>query len=287
MDLQAIAILIVAAIIHSIWNLLSKRSRDKQSFLWLAVVVASGIFLLPFLLLYRPIAAPGWGFIAVSGVLEAGYFALLGLSYQHGDLSLVYPLVRGTGILCVTILAYAFLGESLAPGGLAGIALILGGLYVLHLRAFTRAGLLAPFAALRTRPSQFALLTGIITGAATVLDKVGIRYVDPVLYIYPVFLLAGLGLAPYMLRVRAAAVRTEWRTNKGAIGLVAVGFMSAYLLVLFALGSSHAGYVSSVREMSVVFAALLGTLVLRESFGRPKVLGACLIFAGILAIALS
>jgi drug/metabolite transporter (DMT)-like permease len=287
MALQAILLLIVSAGIHSVWNLLSKRSRDQQVFLWLALVVVTGLFLVPFILLYAPISGPGWAIIGVSGLLEAGYFTLLGQAYRRGDLSTAYPLIRGTAILTATTIAFAVLGEGLAPGGLAGVALVLAGMYTLHLRDFTRRGLAAPFLSLTQAPSQLALFTGAATGTAAVIDKIGVRYVNPVLYIYLIFTFAGVLLAPYMLTARRAAALREWRANRGAIIAVGVMFIVAYLLVLYALQGSKVSYVSAVREMSVVFAALLGTRFLHEPFGGRRILGACLIFAGILAIALA
>ena len=94
-------------------------------------------------------------------------------------------------------------------------------------------------------------------------------------------------LTPYMLTTRSAAIKEEWRANKA--GIIAVAAMNAvpYLAVLFTLTTNKVSYVSSVREVSVVFGALLGTLVLREPFGRSKILGALLIFAGIACIGLA
>src|SRR5438477_335074 len=82
------------------------RSQDQQVFLWLAVVAASAVFLVPFAVLYAPIAGAAWGYILLSAGLEAIYFTLLGQAYRRGDLSLAYPVIRGTGILTATLVAY-------------------------------------------------------------------------------------------------------------------------------------------------------------------------------------
>src|SRR5207249_793570 len=101
--------------------------------------------------------------------------------------------------------------------------------------------------------------------------KVGVSYANPLVYIYPVFVVTTVLLAVYLLRARPQAVANEWRINR--LGIIAVGILSpvAFLLVLVALTSSRVSYVSSVREMSVVVAAVLGTLVLREPFGKAKI----------------
>jgi drug/metabolite transporter (DMT)-like permease len=118
-------------------------------------------------------------------------------------------------------------------------------------------------------------------------DKQGVTYTSPVLYLYLILAVACALLAPYMLVARRQALRGEWRANGARIVVTAVFFVAAYLLVLVALRTTPVGYVSSVREVSVVFAALLGSVVLREPFAEKKTLGSLLIFAGIVCIGLS
>src|SRR6476660_3534023 len=143
MDLAILLLLLVSAVIHASWNLLSKRSTDKQAFLWLTLVATLVLLLLPAIWLYGPIPAQGWLFIVLSGVLEAVYFLLLGGAYQRGDMSLVYPLARGSAPLFVLLIAYAFLNENVRFGGVMGIVLIVAGIYVLHIRSLSLSGLRA------------------------------------------------------------------------------------------------------------------------------------------------
>lgn len=259
---------------------------DKQVFLWLAVVATLVILFVPLWFIYAPIASAGWGYIAVSGTLEAVYFALLGSAYQRGDMSLVYPLARGSAPVFVILLALLFLGERVFLGGIAGIALIVTGIYVLHLKSLDRRGLAAPFLSLKERPSQLALLTGLTIAGYNVVDKVGVRYASPVLYLYMDFLVAAALLAPYMVIARSEAIRREWRANKTSIVAVAIMFIASFTLVLMALTRDKVSYVAPVREVSVVFGALLGTLVLKEPFGKAKLAGSALIFVGIVCIGL-
>jgi drug/metabolite transporter (DMT)-like permease len=288
MPLQSILLLGLAAVVHSAWNLLSKRSLDKQVFLWLALVGSLVIFLLPVSYVYVRVPPTIWGIILLSGLLEAMYFLLLGSAYQRGDLSLVYPLARGSAPLFVTLFALAFLGERVSPQGVSGILLIVGGIYTLHLKSLDWRGLLVPLLALRReRASQLALLVGMTIASYSVVDKVGVRYVSPFQYLYLVFVVSGVALAPYMLAARRDAIRREWGANKAAIVAVAIMYVGSFLLVLIALTSSQVSYVSSVREVSVVFGAALGAFILREPFGGTKILGAAFIFAGIVCIGLA
>lgn len=287
MDIEIILLLVLAAMFHSVWNVLAKKSLDKQVFLWLSLLTLSIIFFIPFYYLYAYIPLIGWGYIILSGILEAIYFILLGSAYQRGDLSLVYPLARGSAPLFVTLLAFFFLDEAISLEGLAGILLIVGGLYTMHLRSLSWQELGAPLMSLRERTSRLALLTGLTTACYLLVDKVGISYVDPLLYVYLIFFVAAVLIAPYMILRKSNSVTREWRANKLSIVAVAVMYVAAYLLVLFAMRSSKLGYISSVREVSVVFTAIVGTLVLQEAFAGRRILGSIFIFAGILLIALA
>src|SRR5205814_6487485 len=122
--------------------------------------------------------------------LEAVYFILLSRAYQQGDLSLVYPLARGSAPLFVTLFAFAFLGERAMAGGIAGILLVVLGIYVLHLKMLDLPGLYGPLLTLRDRTSQLALLVGLIVASYSVIDKVGVSYVNPLVYICFILLVA-------------------------------------------------------------------------------------------------
>ena len=138
MTVEAILLLVLAAVVHSAWNLLSKRSLDKQVFLWAAMLTSLLLLAFPcgYLVanLQAPITPLGWLCVALSGTLEAIYILLLGSSYQRGDLSLVYPLARGSAVLFVTCLAVPLLNEMPSALGLAGIMLVVLGIYTLHLK---------------------------------------------------------------------------------------------------------------------------------------------------------
>lgn len=287
MGLGVVLLLAGAGVVHSTWNLLAKRSLDSQAFLWLALVCATVLFGVPFFLFYAPFPAQGWLFITLSGALEAVYYLLLGSAYQAGDLSLVYPLSRGSSPIFVLLFAVAALGEHVTALGVVGILLSVAGVYVVHLRSMARRDLLAPLIALREPVSRLALLTGLVIASYSVVDKVGLRYVNPFVYIYLIFGVSLLILAPYMLLTRREALAKEWRTQPVNIVAASVMFVVSYLLVLVALRGAEVSYVTAVRGIAVVFAALMGTVLLREPFPRMKFWGSMLIFAGIACIELA
>jgi drug/metabolite transporter (DMT)-like permease len=285
LEQDTIGLLLLSAALHAVWNLLVKRSNDKQVFLWLALTISLLALLFPFIFFSKPFPAVGWLYIVPSALLEAFYFVLLGNAYSQGDLSLVYPLARGSAPVFVLLFASFFLGERVTWGGAVGIACVTLGIYILHIKGPNLRTLLAPFRSFAERPSLLAILTGLTIASYSVVDKAAMGHVDPLTYLYLVFLVTCILLAPVMLRKRQA-LAIEW--HKQRVSIVAVGTMSAagFLLVLVALTSTQVSYVTPVREISVVFGALLGGIVLREAFAFAKVLGSVVIFAGVVCISL-
>jgi len=286
----SIAGLLFAAVLHAIWNLLAKRGSDNQLFLISAAAMAA-VFIAPLALVRatRGASLPSgvWPVILISGTLEALYYLLLGQAYRTGDLSLVYPISRGSSPLFVTLFALIFEGERIALIGAIGIFLTVVGIYVVHLKSFVPQALLEPVRTIATsRTSQLALLTGATIAGYSVADKAGVALMDPVLYFFLVLVVSGALLAPYVLTKRRAALWSEWQKNWRAIIMVGVTIGFGYLLILFILTTNKVSYATSVRTASVVFGAALGALVLKEPIGK-KVVGACVIFAGIICIGLA
>jgi drug/metabolite transporter (DMT)-like permease len=283
----ALALVIVAAIFHASWNFCTKRSRDKLAFLWLAGV-AGTLVLLPVVLGLTgrwSLPASAWIGMGVSALIRAAYFASLGAAYTRGDLSLVYPLARGIAPVLVPPLAVVLLGERLSLMGGLGIAAVALGVYVLHLPALDRGALWAPFRALTASHAGFAVLTGLMTAAYSIVDKHNMSAgVDTVLYAYVTIPGAALLLAPLALR-RRAAVAAEWRANAPVIALVSVLMTAGYFLVLLAMRLAPVSYVAAARELGIVFGTVLGSVLLRERYLSPRLAGATLIVAGVALLA--
>jgi drug/metabolite transporter (DMT)-like permease len=287
---QALALVLVSAGAHATWNLLARRSQDRLVFLWL-MNVSAAVVLLPFAL-WRLSAAPplpgGWIFILGTGALHVLYFYSLGRSYSSGDLSVVYPVARGTGPLLVTIAAIPLLGEVPSWLGAIGVLLVVGGVYTTHARGFALSDLLAPIRSiLRDDGSRFALITGVIIACYTLWDRFGVGLVDPLLYGYFVFAIPGIVVAPVMLRLRAAEVAAMARTGlRWCVLAACLGYL-AYGLVLTAFTLAPVAYVAATREVGIVIGSLLGVVVLREPHGRGRVLGSAAICLGVIAIAVA
>jgi drug/metabolite transporter (DMT)-like permease len=288
MTAVALALVLGAAACHATWNLLLKRSGGGSGlpFLWLALAGS--------LVIYAPAAAvaaaverPEIGgvelvFIAGTAVLHLGYFVLLQRGYRAGDLSLVYPLARGTGPALATAAAIVILGERPSALAFAGTLLVIAGLIALaHPRALLQSGRWAGPAV------AYALATGGFIATYTLWDAhaVSALAIPPLVYDWCGNAGRVLLLAPVVLR-RPAELRATFAAYRGAILGVAVLSPLAYILVLTALVTTPVSYVAPAREASIVLGAVLGTWLLGEGDARRRIGCAVAITAGIAALAL-
>ncbi len=285
----ALVIVLVAALFHASWNFLAKKSMKKMAFIWWFLLIAVIGYLPMFLYLFPRLAvsSAGWTCIVATGVLHALYFWFMGGAYERGDLSLVYPLSRGSGPLLVPILAIIFLQEQLSSAGIAGIGLVVAGIYFIHLKSFSVASFIEPFRALRGSATLWALCTGGTIAAYSLVDKVGIGLVYPPVYIYLMFVISLLLLSPYVLVKERAALKLEWLANKGPILIDGVLVLFTYMMILFAFRLSKVSYVVAAREVSIVISAFLGIVWLKERHAPQKIAGAALIALGVVFIGLS
>ncbi len=287
MTLFSLVLLLAAALLHALSNALIKQSRDKLAFTWwmLTMWAVIGLPLLFFAGQPQPI---GWLIILASGLVEAVYFITLTRAYALGDLSQVYPVARGSAPLFVLLWALLLLGERPSPLGVGGILLVVSGLYLVNLPSLAdwKRPLLGFQAAAR-----WALLTGLLISIYSAIDKVGVRYVDPLPYLYLFLFVTWVALAAQWLNpARRVALREELQPNPKVRLLWALLVMllgsAAYGLVLAALRISPVSYVSPVRELSVVIGAWIGVRFMGEKGGRLRVMAAALVAAGIIVIAL-
>lgn len=285
----ALSIVLASAFLHAGWNYLLKKSERKIVFIWWFLLVYAVLYLPVFLYYYPTASIPpaGWLCIIATGLIHGVYFGCIGGAYQRGDLSLVYPLARGSGPLWVPVLALIFIREEISLLGVAGIVLIIGGIYCIHLRSFSGSAFLEPFRALKGGASLWALLTGLAIACYSVIDKIGVALVHPPVYIYLMFVISWLVITPWILVRERHWLGKEWRQRKGSIAVV--GFLSGltYLMILFALQIGKVSYVAAVREVSIVLSSYFGIVWLGERQGAQKVLGALLIALGVVAIGLS
>jgi drug/metabolite transporter (DMT)-like permease len=281
----ALGLVLLSALLHATWNLLAKRSGGGVPFMWLSDTI-SVLFYAPVALAVFLIEKPtlgGWAllFVLVSSLLHLTYFILLLRGYRAGDMSLVYPLARGTGPVLSTLAAILFLGER--PGPIA-----IGGAFLVAVGVFLLAG--GPRAAVKSGARQaviYGLLTGGTIAVYTLWDKqaVSVLLIPPVLYYILSTLCRIIILAPY-ITPRWSQVRREWATNRIEVLGLALFSPLSYILVLTALAFTPVSYVAPAREVSILIGAVMGARLLSEGDAGRRVLASCAVVAGITALAL-
>ncbi len=285
MSVLPLGLVLASAMLHATWNLLAKRARGGVVFLW-AFSLGTVLLYTPVALLYFILEAPAFttthlGLALGSGVLHLGYFSCLQRGYRAGDLSLVYPLARGSGPALATALAILLLGERPGTQALVGTALVVASVFVLS--SGTRSAVLARRAAI-----GYGLLTGLFIASYTVWDgfAVGRAGASPLLYLMAGEVARTLLVTPLALR-RPDDLRELWRDHRLEVVGVAVLAPGAYLLVLTALQLAPISLVAPVREIGILFATVLGTRALAEGEGRKRAFAAVAMVTGVVLLALA
>ena len=237
---------------------------------------------------FNPFSHPGWAFVLATVALHILYFVLLGRSYALGDLSLVYPIARGIGPMLVPILAVVILSESVAGLAIAGIVTIVFGIYTVSWSGNFGIFIQDPLNILKNSGTRYAIFTGLAIASYALIDKRGVDHVQPFLYMYLMMLGSALGLAPYILRKWGTSVVVqEWRANPGSIMVAGLLTFLAYGLVLTAFSLSRVSYVTPAREVGIVIGVLMGVFLLKEPFGKGRLVGSCFIVLGLVLVAVS
>lgn len=272
--------------VHVVAHVALKTTGNRSAFVWWILLWGGVLFLPVALWRWQTIPPFVWAIMALSAVFEAGYFLAIARAYQSGDLSIVYPLARGTAPILLLVWSSAVLAERLTWGGVAGVAIIALGLYTINLPDF--GAWRAPLQALRHTGPRWALLAGLCISLYTAIDRVGVQYLDPFLYTYLALWLTFLLITPVVLgQLGWRTVVRELQVSTWRSALSGVTTLLAYTIVLYVMaGGAPAGYVGAVREVSVVFGVLIGVVWLREPGSRPRLLGAALVSLGVAAIKL-
>jgi drug/metabolite transporter (DMT)-like permease len=267
MPATALAFALTAAVLHALWNLLLARAPDVEAATVVALLSSELVFI-PLVVVVWHVERAVWPWLLASGLLELAYFALLAAAYRRAPLSVVYPIARGGAPVLVLLVSVVVLGHGTTAHQAAGVALVVFGILLVR-------GLAHP------DPVGLAFGAAIACCIAgyTLIDKQGIRYAAPVPYLELSMILPTLAYAGMVIRLRSAAVV---RAAFGPAPVVAgIATFVAYGCVLAALSRAPAASVAAVRETSVVVAAALAAVVLKERVTRGRMLGACAVVAGI------
>ncbi|HYE81739.1 MAG TPA: DMT family transporter [Clostridia bacterium] len=275
--------IILSAVFHATWNFAAKKIKGNTTFLWLFSCFSSIIYF-PFVLAAIFNYKAGFQisfiyFILGSAVLHSVYFILLSKGYSCGNFSVVYPLARGTGPLFSTLIAIIFLKENASLAAIAGIALIISGIFLITGN---------PALILKTEKDRaliYAFLCGLTIASYTIFDKIAVtaQMLPPILLDWASNVGRILLLSPYSLR-RKDQIRQLMLHHKKEIFTVAVLSPLSYILVLTAMVFTPLYYVAPMRELSILFGTFLGVRLLSEELGKAKLLGICVMLAGIVLL---
>jgi drug/metabolite transporter (DMT)-like permease len=277
MSASVIALALFAAILHATWNAFLRSGADR---LWTVTVMslAMAVVGIPLALVF-PLPLPAaWPYLLISSCLQVGYSVFLVSAYRHGELGQVYPIVRGSVPLLVTLGGLAFAGDRLGAGGVIGVALVAIGIMSLSFGR-TRAS---------TASILFALLTGLFIASYATVDAIGVRmagdahsYAIWIFLIYGVLMTATFILMRRRLRIDLRSPETWTAIGGGMVSLVAYGAVIA----AFALGP--AGPITALRETSVVFAVLIGRVFLGEALTFRRLVACAIVAAGAICLGAS
>jgi len=291
MNSTAILLVVLSALFHATRNLFTKESLDKQVFLWWYSIFGMLFFspLFVTVLVREGLSGPQIIPIClVSGFIHFLYWLFHTKAYEGGDLSRVYPIMRSSPAL-VLLLAVVFLDEQVTAAGVTGILLVGIGIYIINMRAVNAEELLAPVRSVVTdRSTRYAFFTLLSVAAYSMIDKLAVQQIHPVTFAFLHLFIGMLFFTPYILLAKPGGlIRQVWRRNR--LTILANGLLGVfgYTLILVAFTMEKVSYVVGLRQLSIVFAVLMGGKFLKEKHRAIRLTAALVIFCGAFLISLA
>lgn len=275
------AAVIASAVMHAGWNVIVKLRLDRLSALFL-IQGLMGVLGLGMILVFPAPEWACWPYVLASGIFHTGYNLFLARSYRTGDMGQVYPIARGSAPMLSFLGAYVLTGELLTAAGVAGLVILIAGIWLIALKGGRGAIKLDGWTLF------FALGTSAFIGAYTITDGLGGRIsASPSSYAGWVFVVDAVMLTAATVWMRGIAVFAIVRPHllSGIAGAAMSG--GAYWMVIWAMTLAPIGAVAALRETSILFAVLMSTMFLGEPLTRWRIAGAALIVAGAVLLRLA
>ena len=287
MSLYVLVLVLTAAVLHASWNLLAKKTKGKTPFIWLQYI-ASNILYLPFLFFqtnqgYTIYLQPLLWLSLSSAVLHLGYFIVLQKGYLSADLSVVYPLARGSAPLISFIAAIVFLNEQLKLSSVIGLFLIIAGVLIITGISFKKENNSKIMTGI-----FYGVLTGLFIALYTFNDAVAVKTyaISPLILTLATNLFSAILLLPFVLP-KKDELKREIKSHKWSIIAIALLSPAAYIMVLEALKYAPLSVVAPARETSILLGVFMGSRVFNEEDGKRRLIASVLILGGIIALSLS
>jgi drug/metabolite transporter (DMT)-like permease len=264
-------LILVSALCHAVWSALIKSSKNPLSLMGITSVLEVTIFLpLTFTVPFPTLEV--WYFLIATVIIHVFYRLNVIYSYRYGDLSYIYPISRGSSCLFVAIISILFLSSDISVAGFVGILIVCIGLFLISY---------SKNLSFNFRGFALAISTAILITAYTLVDGVGVRLSENGFsYIYWLFTLNGILLLIIGLISKDGLRKRETYTFRSGIA-AGVFATSSYAIVVWSMQFIEIAYVSSIREISIVFAAIIGMLFLFEKNAKSRIIPSILIVSGI------
>jgi len=292
MSTFVVVLVLATATLHALWNFATRKSEGNIVAVWLSLAF-TGLVTLPAAIataIQEYITATALLYILATGVVHAAYFTLLAKAYRGGDISLVYPIARGTGVAGTAVVILFLAIEGVQPQAGGGIAAVCAGILLIGLGQMSRRNCTVS----KTSAFGLALLVGVTIIGYNVVDKLAVSNgpagaartggLHPLVYICAMFLGAALFMTPYVVMSGRGRIADCWRTQKKYIAVIGPAALCTYLPILFAYRWEKATSIVAFREFSVVIGSVLGFLFLRERLTAPKAAGILLVATGLVLI---
>lgn len=266
-----------------------KKSDEKIIFYFNIHLFFSILFC--FVLFIYPVASiskAGWSLVIFSSIAHFFYQLYLCRTYELGDMSLTYPIIRSAPLF-VVIMGVIFLKEKLSVMAVLSIIIIVIGAQVINHKAISLKEFSRSWKQVDIRVITAALLTALFSAFYSVVDKKGVLEIHPVLFFYLFFAISGLMFGVYILFLRRKKVNylSFTRKNVHKITLAALMEFASYVLILYAFRLTDVAVVVALRQVSVVFGALLGVFILKEKYGKVRIFASLIIFIGVFMLVIS
>ncbi|MDO8642581.1 MAG: DMT family transporter [Candidatus Woesearchaeota archaeon] len=290
MNLIAVGLILLSAVMHAVRNFYTKKSNDKQVFVWWYELVGAVLFLPVFAYYFwKNGAGGGTGILIgiVSGIIHGTYWITHSRAYEDGDLSHVYPIMRAAPLLVVPF-AWIFLNEHISLVGFLGILLMVVGVYVVNMKTVTLKTLFDPIKAIvHERATQWAFVTLLLVTAYSLIDKAGVSAVHPMVFTYYFTVFGFIFFSFFVFTKKRGMMLREVRENKKMILLNGFLGVTGYALTLAALSLEKVSYATGLRQTSALFAVLMGGQLLQEKHKAIRFTAATLMVVGAVLISVA
>ena len=270
--------MLTSALLHASWNFIAKKYAGNYSIIYLSFCISSVITtLLAVPYLQEVELTPSLiTLLIASGIFHAVYGFVLTFTYKNGDISTLYPIVRGSGIAGAVVLSLVILREVVTTTSASGVAMVVSGIAILSYRRNRQA----------TSPKGIflALICGSLIMSYTIMDKMLVTDLHPIPVLAASQVISTLMFLPYVLKSRIPEMRLTLKTLMKPTVAISLIATSSYLIILYVMQIAPVSRIVAVREASVVFGAIAGYALLKEDFSKTRLIGVVFVMLGIILV---